>query len=73
MALEKIIPKDILNSLQIYYNYFIEIYERYNVPLKRLNEMLNSELIKQNLVLQNKINRINEKIDNYNFITTHLK
>lgn len=72
-ALEKIIPKDILNSLQIYYNYFIEIYERYNIPLKRLNEMLNSELIKQNLVLQNKINRINEKIDNYNFITNHLK
>ncbi len=71
--LEKIIPKDILNSLQVYYNYFIEIYERYNVPLKILNEMFTNDLVKQNLVLQEQLKKINVKIDNYNLNTNYSK
>lgn len=61
--LEKIIPKSILFSMQSYFVYYEETYDKYNLPLKELNQLLEVTLIQKNQVLNELANEVNKNIE----------
>lgn len=64
--LEEAIPKDVLLNIESYFNYFINLYEKYNLPKKVLNQRLENDpsLKNDKQELDKKLNAINISIDN---------
>ncbi len=65
--LEKLIGVNVLNSIQKYFLYYVRIYDMYNIPLKKLNELLKEGSYPYNIhmnALQQNLVMINRDIEN---------
>lgn len=71
--LKNTVPEDVLLNMQDYFDYYEAIYDKYNLPRKYLEEMLNRNLspTSERSKLQEKLQKINNSISNINSTAYH--
>lgn len=67
------VPEEVLLNIQDYFDYYEAIYDKYNLPRKYLEEILNRNLSQgsERSKLQEKLQKINNSIENINSTAYH--
>lgn len=71
--LKNTVPEEVLLNMQDYFDYYEAIYDKYNLPRKYLEEILNRNLSHESerSKLQEKLQKINNCIENINLTAYH--